>query len=189
MNRKNLLLVAFALLLAALGNWLAELGVKQVDRRITPAPVTQLNYFLNGVTITAMDPDGNTQHRLQAERVEHFEESDTTRLHHPKLELYEQQQLAWRVEAQQGEVNPQADEVQLQGEVLLQQLATRGETVRLATTALQLQPKRGRAETDQPVTLTQGGNRIDAVGMEIEQKSRRLLLLSQVRGRYEKLAD
>lgn len=186
MNRKNLLLVALALLLVAIGNWLAEQGAKQVDKHLAPEPVVQQDYYLNDVTITAFDERGQPQHRLQARQLSHITAAEQTELQQPYLEVLAQNRVAWHVVAERGEINTQQDLVLLQGKVKLTQ-PDKGAPLQLTTSALRIQPKRGHADTDQPVTLTQGNSRIDAIGMKIEQQEQRLLLLSQVRGRYEAL--
>ena len=48
------ILIAIALLLVALGNWLTEEGVKQVDKRLAPTPTVQQEYYINEVVITAL---------------------------------------------------------------------------------------------------------------------------------------
>jgi lipopolysaccharide export system protein LptC len=186
MNRKNLLLVALALLLVALGNWLVEQGAKEVDKRLAPESVVQQDYYLNEVTITAFDEKGQPQHRLQASQLSHITAAEQTEIQQPDLEVLAQNKVVWHVVAERGEINVQQDLVLLQGKVNLTQ-PDKGTPLRLTTSALRIQPKRGRADTDQPVSLTQGNSRIDAVGMNIDQQEQRLLLLSQVRGRYEVL--
>ncbi len=187
MNRKNLLLVAVALLLVALGNWLTEQGVKQVAPRVTAEPEVHQDYYLKDFTITALDKKGQLQHHLQATQLSHFTADQQTTLQQPSMLVYNQNMVEWRIDAERGEINRQQDEVLLQGRVRLIQPG--GESpLSLTTSALRIQPKQGRADSDQPVTLLQADNRIEAVGIEIDQKSQRLLLLSQVRGRYEILA-
>lgn len=184
MNLKNLFLVIFALLLVLLGNWLAEQGAKQVDKRLAPEPVVEQDYYLNEVMITAFGEQGRPQHRLQARQLSHNTTAEQTELQQPDLEVLEQNRVVWHVVAEHGVINPREDMVLLQGKVRLTQ-PDKGTPLQMTTSALRIQPKQGRAETDQAVSLTQAGSRINAVGMEIEQKAQRLLLLSQVRGRYE----
>jgi lipopolysaccharide export system protein LptC len=186
MNRKNLLIAAFALLLVLLGNWLTEQGVKQVDRHLAPETAVQQDYYLNDVTITELDEQGQPQHRLQARQLSHFSATEQSELQQPDLVIMEQNRVAWHVVAEHGSLNQRQDMVLLQGKVRLTQSDEQA-PLQLTTPALRIQPKKGRADTDQPVTLTQGNTRIQAIGMQIEQQEQRLLLLSQVRGRYEAL--
>ena len=189
MNRKNLLLITIALLLVALGNWVSEEGVKQVETRLVEKPETRHDYYINDFTITALDKRGQPRHRLEADQLSHFNATETTLLTQPKLQVYEGKKVLWRINAEQGEIQRQQDEVLLQGKVRLVQSKT-GERaqLRLDTSLLRISPEQGRADTDRAVTMIQGNNRIDAVGLQMEQESQRLLLLSQVRGRYETLA-
>jgi lipopolysaccharide export system protein LptC len=187
MNIKNLLLITAILLLVALGNWLGEQGVKEVDTRLAEEPGVRQDYYINDVTITALDKRGRPQHRLQASQLSHFTAQAQTRLEKPNLQIYKGNKVEWRITAEEGEIHQEEDEVLLEGNVRLVQGG--GETpLRLFTPALRIQTALGRADTDRAVTLIQADNRIDAVGMQIEQESQRLLLLSQVRGRYESLA-
>ncbi len=187
MNPKNLFLVTLALILVVLINRLAEEGVKQVDKRLTAAPEIKQDYYLNDFSVTALNEQGQPQHRLQASQLSHFSNGVQTTLQQPTMEVYRQGKVEWRVVAERGELDQERDEVLLQGKVELLQPA--GTTpLQLTTSSLLIQPQQGRAETDQPVTLIQAKNRIDAIGMKIEQQGQRLLLLSKVRGSYATLA-
>ncbi len=187
MNRKNLLIIAFALLLVALGNWLTEEGVKRVDKRLAVTPEQQQDYYLKDITITAHNEQGQLQHRLQAAQLSHFTGDGNTLLQKPRLDIYETNRLAWRVSAEQGELAQLQDEVILEGRVKMVQ-SSGTSPLQLSTSKLHLFPQKGVANTNRAVTLIQADNRIDAVGMRIERESKRLQLLSQVRGRYETLA-
>ena len=189
MNRKNLLIIAVALLLVAIGNRLIEEGVKQVDSRLIEPTEQRHDYYIKDFTITALDQRGRPQHRLEATQLSHFNSSETTLLTQPELQVYEGKKVVWRINAEHGKIHQQRDEVVLQGKVRLAQTGSnKREAFRLDTSLLRINPDKGRADTDRAVTLTQGDNRIDAVGLKMEQESQRLLLLSQVRGRYETLA-
>lgn len=179
--------IIFALLLVALGNWLTEEGVKQVDKRLTGEPQAQQDYYLKELSISALNEQGQLQHRLQAMQLSHFSGDGQTHLQQPTLDVYKQNQLEWHVTAERGELDQQQDEVILQGGVKMVQPTGRP-SLQLSTSRLRIQPEQGKADTDQAVTLRQADNRIDAVGMRIEQGGQRLLLLSKVRGRYETLA-
>lgn len=187
MNRKNLLLITAILLLVALGNWLGEQGLKRVDIKLAEEPEVRQDYYINDVTITALDKRGRPQHRLQAAQLSHFTAKAESRLEKPQLQVYKENKVEWRVTAEQGEIHQEQDEVLLEGKVRLVQGGSKA-PLRLYTPALRIQTALGRADTDRAVTLIQADNRIDAVGMQIEQESQRLLLLSKVRGRYESLA-
>lgn len=187
MNRKNLYIIATALLLVALGNWLSEVRVKQVDPQLQGKSEALHDYYITDFSAMALDQQGLPQHQLQAAQLSYFTDSETTQLTKPTLQVYEGKKVVWQIVAEQGEIHQQQDEVVLQGKVRLVQ-KTEESPLRLSTSLLKIHPQQGRAETDRAVTLLQGGNRIDAVGMQMEQESQRLLLLSQVRGQYETLA-
>jgi lipopolysaccharide export system protein LptC len=146
----------------------------------------QQDYYLNDFSLSAMDEQGHLQHRLQAKQLSHFTAGEKTELQQPELMVFKQDKVAWQVVAERGEINQRQDDILLLGGVQLNQL-TGNEPLRLTTSSLHILPKQGRANTNQPITLTQAGKRIDAIGMEIEREGQRLLLLSQVRGRYETL--
>lgn len=184
MNRKNLLLAVVALLLVLLGNWLSEEGVKRVEElRTDTALQPQQDYYLNGFTITVFDEQGQLQQKLQAEQLGHNEQSQSSSIVQPHLQLFSHGKLQWQLTAAQGQLEQQRDEFTLKGGVTLLQHNVKL-PLQLQTATLRLQPGTGRAETDQPVTLQQGQNRIDAVGMRIEEQGQRLQLLSQVRAAY-----
>jgi lipopolysaccharide export system protein LptC len=186
MNAKTLLLITLLTITVVLINRVAEEGVKRVDKRLAAKPASQQDYYLNDFSITSLDSNGEPQHSLQAMQLSHFSNGEQTRLQQPRIEVFRQGAMAWRVSAEQGMVTPQQDEVLLSGDVILRQGATKT-PLQLTTESLSIHPSEGTAETDQAVTLVQGKNRIKAVGMKLQQEGPRLQLLSQVRGHYEAL--
>ena len=183
MNRKNLLLVLSALLLVLLGNWLTEEGVKRVAQKRLEVKTTQHDYYLSGVAITTFDAQGLPQHQVQARQLGHNELQQSSIIEQPQLQLFSGGKLQWQVSAARGTFEQQHDRFLLEGDVTMQQGG--GESpLRLSTSSLLIQPGRGSASTEQPVTLQQGENRIDAVGMQIEGQGERLQLLSNVRAKY-----
>ncbi|MDH5784585.1 MAG: LPS export ABC transporter periplasmic protein LptC [Chromatiales bacterium] len=185
MNLKNLLLIALLLISVILINQLTEEGVKRVDQRLSTTPeVAQQDYYLKGFTITSLDQSGEPQHRMRAEEMGHYTGDGVTTLQQPHIELYEQGQMRWQATAISGTVDQQENLFSLSGDVTLKQQGEI-EPLSLTTVALTIQPAAGVAQTDQAVTVRQGVNRIDAVGMTIEQQGPQLHLHSQVRGYYE----
>ena len=53
------------------------------------------------------------------------------------------------------------------------------------TTYLHVIPDHDLADTDQPVTMTDARNKINAVGMVMDNKARTVKLLAQVRSEHE----
>ena len=59
------------------------------------------------------------------------------------------------------------------------------EPMRLLTQRLRIRPEEDYAETDDPVTITRGPDRVDAVGMQAwMRKPVRIKLLAEARGHY-----
>ena len=159
MNLKNLLIVAIALLLVALGNWLTEEGVKQVDKRLAPeAAEASQDYYLQDFTISALNEAGELDHKLQASMLNYFEAAGETKLLKPELQVYKQKKLQWRVVSESGELKQPLGEVILQGKVRMVQSDTKN-PIKLTTSRLTIFPEQGRAETRQAVTLLQDDSR------------------------------
>lgn len=184
MNRRTVIAITAIAAVAAASSWLSK------KSREPGAPTAEIpaapDYFTRDFVAITTGPDGTPQRELKADRMVHLPESDVLELTSPRLTLYEEGSSRWELSARQGQVEEGGDRVRLQGEVRLQQHHPR--PMELATDSLQIYPAREYAETAAPVVVTAPEGRIDAVGMQANMASRRIILLSKAKGIYEPTA-
>lgn len=185
MTRRQLIA---ALLLAVVSGgllWLRSAG----DREVTGAPPADghvPDYYLETFTLTAMTPSGRPDHRLDATRMEHFPDDETSELERPHMVFYRPAGPAWHVDAERGWVGPDGDTVRLLGRVDITRDGASGHTpMHIETRDLDVHLEREYAETDAAVTARSPNTVTHAVGMRAELSRSWLELRSQVKTVHE----
>lgn len=172
--------------LAALSSWWlyqqTREGLAPRDGRQRHAP----DAFVEDVDLSTLDAAGRLQHRLWAERMEHFPDDDSTELTAPYLELYRPGEPPWRLRARSGWVSAGGAEVRLAGDVEILRAAAPGvRPAELYTDRLTAFPDRDYAETDAAATYRSAGLEVKSVGMRAYLDQGRVELLSRVRAVHQ----
>lgn len=161
----------------------------QEDQR-EPAPTfigsgVQRPYaILDGGTIRQYDEQGRAAATLYMDSASYYNESDAVDLTNPRMELDQSASGKVSVTAQQGRYHPSAQQLELQGDVLVKQQDGKSAPLLITTETLQLDNQRRFISTDSAVTIRQGAQRLEAIGMRANLDNRKVELLSQVKGRY-----
>ncbi|HDP89404.1 MAG TPA: LPS export ABC transporter periplasmic protein LptC [Thioalkalivibrio sp.] len=104
----------------------------------------------------------------------------------PVIHMHEANLPPLRIESETGWITQGRDEVRLLGHVTIDRPATHPDgPLRLVTSDLTVFPQARRAETAAHAIATAPGYRIEGVGMRMDLNEQTLLLLSEVKGRYE----
>ncbi len=75
------------------------------------------DYYIENFSAVGMDTDGNRQYVLEAERMVHFPDDDTSLLDKPHVIQYEPGRAPTHIYAETGWVSANGDEVKLTGNV------------------------------------------------------------------------
>ncbi len=75
------------------------------------------DYYIENFTAIGMDTDGNRQYLLEAERMVHFPDDDTSLLDKPHVIQYESGRTPTHIYSETGWVSANGDEVKLTGNV------------------------------------------------------------------------
>ena len=87
--------------------------------------------------------------------------------------------------AETATVTADKEHVQLLGQVLVKRNEpASGNWVELSTREIQIEVTPQTAVTDQPVSMFDGLNRMDAIGLELDMKTKTYILKQQVRATY-----
>jgi len=182
-------LLAISLFALALG-WTWWLSRETDSGRTGPGPDRQasgrIDYYLEELEVVAMSKEGVPMRSLKATHLSHDSVDDTTQLRSPQLQVFEPDSPRWEVQAEQGLVSGDGKLVLLSGGVEVRREATAShEPLELLTQRLRVRPEEDFAETDDPVTITRGPDRVDAVGMQAwMRKPVRIKLLAEAKGHY-----
>jgi lipopolysaccharide export system protein LptC len=182
LNLRALLVVSLVTLLVIATTWLSETTEKPALEPEEAAALT--DYFLRDFEATVTGADGHPSHHIKSGSMIHFAESGVVELTNPRLTVFRPQGEHWQAEAEQGRMEGDGNEVILRGKVILKQ-QSRARPLQVNTEKLHLFPDTQYGETDTPVTISSPGGRLSGVGMKVYGEENRLLLLSDVRGRYD----
>lgn len=153
----------------------------------TPSPVQDNgtgrtpDYIVENFSAIRMGHDGVARHMLIAERMVHYPDEDTTDLQQPHFINIEPGKPAVQVTAEKAKMSGSGDDIYLSGNVVVLRNAGkgRGETT-MKTSELHLIPDDDIAKTDKPVVITETNAVIRAIGMEMNNSTNIIQLLSQV---------
>lgn len=178
-------ILALAALVAVTSWWLQQMqGGDRAARLEFPR---EPDSYMEGIIRTTMDERGRLATRLQADRMFHYPEGDTSEYLRPRMRFYDYREEGgpWRVSAQHAWVGPKADLVLLRGDVRIWRDDQQGmRVVEVLTTELQVITPDRYAQTEQPATIITPTTVSTGTGMRAQLGSNRLELLKDVRTRY-----
>lgn len=145
------------------------------------------DYIVDNFTVTRIGPDGVVRYKLNARRMQHYPDDDTTDLDAPKFVNFRGSGMTVTASSKTATLSSNGEDAYLKDDVRLTRSAyeNRGElTVR--TSWLHVIPDDGIAKTDKQVRIQDANTLITSDGLEFNNETHILKLLSNVRGRYEK---
>lgn len=171
-------------LLAATSFWLARMGGDDDGEEIDPVN-TRLDYALEDFRARLFDDQGRPSMFIRAPRLANDALTGIGTIDSPTIELA-QDDAVWHIIADAARVSADREHILLTGAVTIMRDDPAAATpVEIRTRELQLDVTPKVARTDAPVSVIDGGDRVDGVGMRVEFETRRFTLNDEVRGRYE----
>jgi lipopolysaccharide export system protein LptC len=141
--------------------------------------------IMENFSATNLNVQGEPNFILAAKKLLHYPDDDSTTVDEPRITMLSPGQPAIHATAEHGTVSKKGDEVFLRDnvKVLREASAQRGQMT-LQTQYLHIVPDQDLADTDRAVTIVDTHNIVHATGMEMNNKTRTLKLLSQVKSEY-----
>lgn len=173
--------LALLILLAALTFWL--------DRAVQPPTPARdgssrhdPDYIVENFSATRMGLDGAPRYTLSAKKMLHYPDDDTTHLEQPRFVSTEPAKPTLRAKADQATLSSKGENVYLSGNVIMLREAgdSQGETT-ITSRFLHIIPDDDIIKTDKAATITGTGSIINTVGMVLNNRTRIMQLLSQVK--------
>jgi lipopolysaccharide export system protein LptC len=188
MKRSRLTTAAPLLLagmLAALTFWLDRFAQGPARDLIGPSRHDP-DFIVEKLTGVRMGESGAASYSLSAAKMVHYSDDDTTLLASPKFVSYGSSKATVTITASEGVVSGKGDHVYFQDDVRVTRAAHAGASdLVMRTTFLHVVPDQHIAMTDRLVTLSDDANTVTAVGLEMNNATRVIKLLSKVRGTYD----
>jgi lipopolysaccharide export system protein LptC len=174
------------MVLAGLTFWL--------DRAVQPAPANRdgskrhdPDYIIENFSALRLDANGKPRHQLAARRMLHFPDDDSTQLDEPRFVRFEPGKASLSVTSRSALVSSNGENVYFDQAVKVVRGAysTRSELV-VTTEYLHVIPEADIAKTDRAVRIVDANTKIEAVGLELNNKAQTVKLLANVKGTYVK---
>jgi lipopolysaccharide export system protein LptC len=174
------------LMLLALLTWWLDARVRMPDTRTDAASEKDPEFYVEGFMAVRMNPDGTRRYELAGTRLTHYSEERGSLLESPSLLYYDYERAPVKVSSDTAEVEGGGKNVYFRGNVTIaRQAFANSPPLGVATDYLHVIPDEEIAETDQPVTMTEGNSTVRSVGLKFDNKARKIWLLSKVEAHYE----
>ncbi|MDA8094775.1 MAG: LPS export ABC transporter periplasmic protein LptC [Betaproteobacteria bacterium] len=146
------------------------------------------DYYIDDFRAVNLGSDGRPTYSLAAAKMVHYPDDDSTALTLPDFSGFTSNGAPVRITADRGWLSSHGTDVDFTGNVRVVRAPYdhQGATT-LTTSFLHLVPRQKIATTNQAVTIVATNTRVTAVGMEMNNKTQILKLLSRVKARYAKI--
>lgn len=170
-----------ALALLAAGTLWLERATRSDEPR-TASQVRQYPDFIGEhIRLTSFDPAGQQRYQLFADKATHYPLSDVTEFEQPDLR-YDTAEGELHLSADRGESREGGETLLLRGNVRVLRDGRDGNPeLTFASNSLRVWPDEQRAETDDPVVLTQGNTVAHGNGMRADNLFGTLQLIGDAR--------
>ncbi|MDC1435724.1 LPS export ABC transporter periplasmic protein LptC [Gammaproteobacteria bacterium] len=182
------------IVLAVLAGMLFFLLISETDdlnfSRLEGSRVNQaFDYYMTTVDSTRFNPQGESEYRLQAERIVHYPSPEYATIDSPRLIIYEAQTGPWFVSAAYGTIEQDLerseDRLDLSENVIVQHTDAQGQVYKIFTEELTIYLDSSFLITDSEVMLESTNRQISSLGMTADLTTKHITFLSEVKGRYE----
>jgi lipopolysaccharide export system protein LptC len=132
-----------------------------------------------------LNEQGTPHFIMNAVKMLHYPDDDSTELESPRLTLLADDRPTVFATAKTGIISSKGDEYFLQGDVeMLREAVEQQDRLKLQTEYLHFIPDQDLVKSSLAVTLVEAHTTVNAVGMELNNKTRTIKLLSKVRSEY-----
>jgi lipopolysaccharide export system protein LptC len=171
-------------LLAALTWWL--------DQKVQPlgphdsASGADPDFVAENFEAKRMNEDGTERYSVIANKMVHYPGDNSAVLDEPRLTHFDPGKAPVSIRANQGVVSSNGETVDFRGDVQVRRAPDGNDPeMTLVTSFLHVIPDKNLVQTDREVTLTHGNSTVKSVGLEFNNKTRELKLLSNVKGQLQ----
>jgi lipopolysaccharide export system protein LptC len=174
-----LILVGLGMLSYFLAQQAERLARPSTPRALTHEP----DYFVDRLRLLKANAVGDPAVRIEAVRMRHFPDDLMIEFDQPRIVTLTDNRPAIRVTAERGKSPDTGEKTHLFGNVRIRRDADgRNPPLLVLTEQATVLLEEKVVQTDQPVDIHMGPNRLTGVGMRLDSQSRQLQVDSQVRG-------
>ncbi len=152
--------------------------------RTGPAPTADSgpNAIIDNPKIIRTDAQGHAQYRLDAKQIVHSQQGDRSMIEQPVMVSLAADRPKTTLRADQAVATDQQNQIDLQGNVVIQRDAFDGQPpARITAPRATVFVREERAITDAPVLVQRGLSTLQGVGMRFDQKTQKIEIVSESR--------
>jgi lipopolysaccharide export system protein LptC len=180
-----LVLLGFALLLAAGSFWLVELSNKSPNKAPTKVEDTKPDYFVENFTYSKLDASGLVEYRVEGDKMTHYPADKHNVVEKPVIRNFSRNRPPTVLRAEIANINGDHSEVRLIDNVILERAQVRGdEPLTVTSDYMLVLPEKDIVTTDRYVDIRVGNMHLSGTGMVANNATRQLTLESRVNGVY-----
>jgi lipopolysaccharide export system protein LptC len=171
-------------LLATMSFWL-DRKVQPPAHRADGSTRHDPDFIVEGFSAVKMNPDGTRRYALSAKRMVHFPDDNSTQLELPRLVYFDYKRAPVTIRSETAEAVQGGDDVFFRGDVqIIRSAFASNAELGVFTSFLEVIPDKDLAKTDKPVRMVEGSSTASSVGLEFNNVTRELKLLSEVKATY-----
>lgn len=176
--------LALLAMLAGLTLWLDQIVQPSITAR-DGSTRHDPDYIVDNLSAVRLGLDGAPRHRVEAKRMVHYPDDDTTHLEAPRYASFAGQRPEITIVSNTALVSREGGTIDFNGNVRTVRAATdRQSELVLTTEHLRVIPDDHIAYTDAEVTIEDANTKLTAVGLELNDQAKTVQLKSRVRGTY-----
>lgn len=146
---------------------------------------TRLNYAMHNFDSQLLDKQGNINLQISSPLLRKIAQSEVGTMTSPQIRIKQDNQQ-WFITAESAIITADREYISLIGDVNMLRLnPVSGETLEINTRDVMLKVTPRTASTDSFVTITQNGDQLDALGMNLNIIEDNYELLNDVRAHYD----
>jgi lipopolysaccharide export system protein LptC len=128
---------------------------------------------------------GTPRFIMAANKMQHFPDNDTTTLESPRITIITPEHPPIHSASERGAISGKGDVIYLYDNVeILRNANAQRDELRVHTEYLRIIPSKSLINTDKAVHITEGANTVHATGLEIDNNTHFIKLLSNVKAQY-----
>jgi lipopolysaccharide export system protein LptC len=171
-------------LLATMSFWL-DRKVQPPAHRPDGSTRHDPDFVIEGFSAVKMNPDGTRRYGLAAKRMVHFPDNNSTQLELPRLVYFDYQRAPVTIRSETAEALQGGDDVFFRGDVqIIRSAYASNAELGVFTSFLHVIPDKDLAKTDKPVRMVEGNSTASSVGLEFNNATREIKLLSEAKASY-----
>jgi lipopolysaccharide export system protein LptC len=144
------------------------------------------DFIVENFTITRYDMEGRVESTMQAKKMRHFPDDDTTELEAPQVVQTKPDKARMTLTARRGALSQDGVDVFLYDDVLLVRDAKdQTPEQRMTTSFLHIVRGKSLVRTDRDVLIYQEDKELRGRGMEYDNETGQMFLRERVRGRFD----